>query len=170
MMKKILFLLALSFAFFTCTKEPVNVTSSDQTGTEAADERDQQACGNLCYIKVDLINWPPTFNSSDTYRVLDGLGNQVWYGNIASSFCSVQNIMMGQWYPLALQNSKQYYIEYSYKFPCGILHTGTSNVSVKTSGGQVSSFSLNVGNTPQTNPALTPIYRIGCNIYQGVIE
>lgn len=169
-MKKTLFLLALSFAFFTCTKEPVNVTSSDQSGTEAAGDRDQEACSSQCYIRVDSINWPPTFNSSDTYRVLNTQGNSIWYGNIASPLCGIQNIMMGQWYPVTIQASQQYWIEYSYKFPCATISAGRSKVSIKTSGGQVTSFWLNAGSTPQTNPALAPFYRVGCAIRKGTID
>lgn len=169
-MKKALFLLALGFAFFTCTKEPVNVALNDQPGTEAAGDRDQQACSPRCYIRVDSINWPPTFNSSDTYRVIDGFGNQVWYGNIGSSLCGIQNIMMGQWYPVTIQAAQQYRLEYSYKYPCPTLHAGSSKVSIKTSGGQVTTFWLNAGSTPQTNPALANFYRVGCVIQKGTLD
>jgi hypothetical protein len=169
-MKKTLFLLALSFAFFTCTKEPVNVTSSDQPGTEAASDRGPDACSSQCYIRVDSINWPPTFNSSDTYRVFDNLNSPIWYGNIGSALCAPQNIMMGQWYPLNIVEFQQYRLEYSYKFPCNVLHAGSSKVSIKTSGGQVTSFWLHAGSTPQTNPAQAPFYRAGCAIRKGTIS
>ena len=169
-MKKILFLLAISFAFFTCTKEPVNVASCDQSGTEAASDRDLQACSSQCYIRVDSINWPPTFNSSDTYRVFNYQGSQVWYGNIGSALCAPQTMMMGQWYPVTIQAAQQYRLEYSYKVPCNTLHAGRSKVSIRTSGGQVTSFWLQTGSTPQTNPALANFYRVGCVIHKGTID
>ena len=169
-MKKTLFLLALGFAFFTCTKEPVTISSSEQSGTEAVGDRGPDACSSQCYIRVDSINWPPTFNSSDTYRVRNYLGNPIWYGNIASPLCGFQNIMMGQWYPLTIVESQQYMIEYSYKFPCAVLHPGSSKVSIKTSVGQVTSFWLTAGSTPQTNPTLAPFYRVGCSIRKGTID
>lgn len=169
-MKNIFLLFSLSFTFFTCTKENANVAPNERSGTETVSDRGHTSCNNQCAIRVDSINWPPTFNTSDTYRVLNQYGNTVWYGNIASELCGFQNIMMGQWYPLYLEELKQYWLEYSYKYPCANIHAGRSVVSIRSAIGQGTTFVLNVGNTPQTNPVLVPFYRFGCGIYKGQLE